>query len=599
MNSAPLRQAGRAALLALLCLACGPRRPHILLVTLDTTRADHLGCYGHRAAQTPVLDSLASAGSRFVEAFTPVPLTLPAHASMMTGLFPWEHGVRDNGLYRLDDASPVLAELLSKRGYWCAAVVGAYPLAAQYGLARGFAVYDDALRSASTPFDYPERPAFEVTTRALEILAARPEGSPVFLWVHYFDPHAPYANPRGSMTGYDVEIARVDGELGRLLRGLPAGAWAVVAVGDHGEGLGEHGEETHGDFLYRATLRVPLILRGSRWGQGVTRRDPASVVDVFSTILAAARVPIPANSGRDLSRIPATRPLAAETAHPLVRYGWPPLRSVEHGGWKLIQGERMELFHVASDPQERDDKSRVHPDTVAALLPLLPPLVEPGGTVPLGLHDREALTALGYFPEPGRAITPRDQLLRMLESGNELVQQKRWEAAREIFAAVIARDPGNLWARMGVGTCLASQGDLAAADSAFRSVLSAHPAYLPALQNLAMVRLMLGDDEEAERLHHAVLEIMPSDATSLEALAVCLRRQGKHAESLAAYRRLAAARPFDARVLRDMGSLLAYELSDRAEATALWKQALQLDPHLPQRREMEREMQRWSGQAAP
>lgn len=575
-------------------LGCGGR-PHILLVTLDTTRADHLGCYGRGVAHTPVLDSLAAAGVRFASAFTPVPLTLPAHASMMTGAYPWEHQVRDNGLYRLDETLPVVAELLAGAGYWCAAIIGAHPLAAQYGLSRGFRVYDDTVQPTASDFEYPERPAFEVTSRALAALDLRSRSDPAFLWVHYFDPHAPYGRPRGQLTGYDVEIARVDQELGRLLRGLPKGRWMIIAAGDHGEGLGDHGEDTHGDCLYGSTLRVPLIATGHGWSQGALRTDTVSLPDLFPTILSAAGVTPPPSSGRDL-RIPHTsRPIQAETIHPLVRYGWPPLRSVEHEGWKLIQGERIELYRTRTDPDELIDVSRDFPDTVAALRPFLPPIPAVGHISPLDSHDRQALAALGYFPDPGASITPREELLEAVERGNHLMQQKRWDDARAVFEQVMIRDPGNLWARMGVGTSLAASRNLAGADSVFRSLLAVHPAYLPALQNLAMIRLMLEDDEEAELLHTAVLEIMPADPTSLEALAVCLRRQGKHTESLAAYQRLAEVRPTDARILRDMGSLLAYELRDRDQAAALWRHALQMDPHLPQRREMEREMERWAG----
>ncbi len=580
-------------LVPLLCLVAGcGARPHILLITLDTTRADYLGCGGRAEASTPTLDSLASEGTRFTKAYTPVPLTLPAHASLFTGRFPWEHGVRDNGLYALGDSLPVLAALLSDAGYWCAAIIGAQPLRAQYGLARGFVVYDDAVGAARHAFDYPERPAFEVTERALAALSLRPKGHPVFLWVHYFDPHAPYAAPRGKMTGYDVEIARMDTQIGRLIRGLPEGRWLVVAVADHGEGLGEHGEQTHGDFLYRTTLHVPLIIAGSSWKRGVTVDTPVTLVDLFPTILKAAGVRPPPSSGVDLHRSIPSRPILAETLHPLVRYGWPPLRSVERGAWKLIQGERVELYRADADPREGRDESRAFPDTVAALLALVPPLGPFGQVMPLGPHDLEALAALGYFSDQA-SLAPREELLAMIDKGNKLAQERRFSEAVRWFEAVVRSDPGNLWARMGVGTCHAGMGNPAKADSVFRSVLDTHPSYLPALQNLAMVRLMAGDDAEAERLHSEVLALMPGDLASLEALAVCLRRQKKFEESLSVYERLATAKPYDAIVLRDMGSLLAYELNRREEAIRVWRRALALDPRLPQRREMEREMQRW------
>jgi arylsulfatase A-like enzyme len=301
-------------LTAVLFAVCArPPQFNVLLVTLDTTRADRLGCYGYTDAHTPALDSLAAQGVLFERAFTPAPVTLPAHASLLTGLVPPVHGVRDNGIYRLRDEAVTLAELLGDAGMVTAATVAAYVLASRFGLAQGFSHYDERLKGqlGKPAAFYVERPAEEVTDAALGWLEKRNDKKNFFLWVHYFDPHSPYVPPARFDSlcpgrPYDGEIAYMDSQLGRLLGALRSDGQyentLVVVVGDHGEALGEHGEPTHGIFLYNSTVRVPLIVKFPAGEHAGGRVDAnVSLVDIFPTVLERAGLSVPSGiQGRSL-----------------------------------------------------------------------------------------------------------------------------------------------------------------------------------------------------------------------------------------------------------------------------------------------------------
>src|SRR5712692_7602395 len=306
-----------AALLALLVVAgCrGERaagtpatRPNVLLVTIDTLRADHLGCYGHGGAATPTIDALAARGVRFVTAIAHVPLTGPSHASILTGRTPLGHGFRDNGGYVIPAEAKTAAEDFRQAGYRTAAFVSGFPLDRRFGFDRGFDAYDDHLPKGNDPrrTPYVERLADATTDAALRWLGSPvPAGAPAsfFLWVHYYDPHAPYEPPaaladRFRAAPYDGEIAFVDAQLARLLRGLEEkGALArtvVLVTADHGEALGEHGEDTHGLFVYDATLRVPWIMAGPGLPSGRVAGVVARGIDVLPTLLDYAGLPMPA-----------------------------------------------------------------------------------------------------------------------------------------------------------------------------------------------------------------------------------------------------------------------------------------------------------------
>lgn len=392
---------------------------NLLLITLDTTRADRLGCYGYATARTPVLDALAASGIVCDRALTVAPVTLPAHTSLFTGLYPAEHGVFTNGRGRLDDALPTLAEALEHEGYDTAAFVGSFVLNAKFGLGRGFATYDDDFAGEEPSPDAlgRQRNAESVIDAALDWLGVT-RSRPFFCWVHLFDPHAPYAAHADLFGGefadrpYDAEIAYVDRQIGRLVdflkaRGLESQTLIVVA-GDHGEGLGEHSALTHGMTLYDEALRVPLFFRQpGALHAGRRLAENISLVDVSPTILemlglaerwkVSGRSIAPALRGGPLAQLPCY----AATDEPYFISGWSPLRCLTEGGWKYIRSPRVELYDLASDPAESNNLAAREPartQTMEARLAEFESRLVARAAVSVHLSgaERRALASLGY-----------------------------------------------------------------------------------------------------------------------------------------------------------------------------------------------------------
>ena len=346
--------------------------PSILLITLDTTRADHLGPYGADNVETPALSRLADNGIVFEHAVATSPVTAPAHASLLTGLYPPRHGVRNNSTHYLPEEVPTLAELLSRAGYRTAAFVSTVILERRYGLDQGFEVYDDEIRSSAAGDERRmtvERPAGTTADRALSWLDALDGDGPFFLWVHFYDPHIPYSPPspweeRYPDRAYDAEIAYMDSQIGRLLQHPRAAADDVIvmAIGDHGESLGEHGEKTHGLLVYDSTLRVPWILRLPGGPTGVRIAAPISQVDLMPTIAELVKLDpdseVDALDGRSLVPLlrgghgSPERLLFAESEVPFFAYGWSRLRTVRQGAMKFIDAPVEELYDLGSDPGE-------------------------------------------------------------------------------------------------------------------------------------------------------------------------------------------------------------------------------------------------------
>src|SRR3954449_8003228 len=354
-----------------------PDRPNVLLVTIDTLRADHVGCYGYTNASTPTIDALAKRGVRFETAVAHVPLTGPSHASILTGQIPPGHGFRNNSGFTLSPQVKTAAEDFRQTGYRTAAFVSGFPLDRRFGFDRRFETYDDHLPKGNdrrrTP--YVERFADGTTDAALRWLAAEgPSARPApwFLWVHYYDPHAPYEPPadlaeRYREAPYDGEIAFVDRQLARLFQALDAGnetSRTIVAVtADHGESLGEHGEGTHGIFLYDATLRVPWIMAGPQIAAGRVSRTIARSIDVLPTLLDYAGLGQPSDvDGRSLR--PAgggvamsDAPSYAESLYPEMELGWAPLHAWRPAGFKFIKAPHPELYDLQNDPSEKSNRA--------------------------------------------------------------------------------------------------------------------------------------------------------------------------------------------------------------------------------------------------
>ena len=448
----------------------------VLLITLDTTRADHLGCYGAAADASPEIDALARRGVVFARAQSVSPITLPAHASLLTGQYPFRHGVRNNGMFALPDSAVPLAVVLAERGYRTAAFVSASVLARRYGLARGFEVYSDDLSKGSQAQRsmVPSRRGEVTVAEAVAWLEAQPPGVPFFCWVHLYDPHAPYDPPeafrsRFPTNPYRGEIAYADAMVGRLLAALDrlgvTGSTAVAVIGDHGEALGEHGEQTHALLLHQATLHVPWVLAAPGLPQGATVSSPVSGVDLMPTLLELVDVPPPrvpvdgtsllpllAGGGGD----PAGRPLYAETLLPWYQYGWSPLRSILRGRWELVAGAREELFDLRRDPRELADLRSREGERLRGLRDDLASLAgadrEPAARATLALSRSEAemLRSLGYLGSThGRRSQPADarDLIGAhvhLERARALAGAARWEDSERELDAMLAADPENV-----------------------------------------------------------------------------------------------------------------------------------------------------------
>jgi len=434
-SSSSASRLARVAAAALVLGACQvrttPRVTGVVIVTLDTTRADRLPAYGFGGVDTPALDSLARRGVVFERAMSVAPLTLPAHASLFTGVYPPRHGVRDNA-DALSAARPTLASLLRAHGFRTAASVGSIVLTADRGLGRGFDAYCDDIGRTSEGRLRAQRPGNEVMDDALAWLKTVGH-QPFFLWVHLYDVHQPYAPPEPYGTRYREmpylgEIAFADEQIGRLLRALDSHALtdrtAVVVAGDHGESLGDHGEEAHGLFIYESVLHVPLIVSAP----GIRPRRvaaPVSSVDLTPTVLELTGIEAGDMDGISLRRLliaggaASERSIYAESMFPR-RFGWSPLRAVRDGRFKFIDAPRPELYDLDADPEEQENLIAGRPAIAAALAAKLGPDTGVAHRAAIDPSVGQRLASLGYVAPAlaapphtsasGRADDPKDHV---------------------------------------------------------------------------------------------------------------------------------------------------------------------------------------------
>ncbi|MCP4589309.1 MAG: sulfatase-like hydrolase/transferase [bacterium] len=547
---------------------------NVLLVTLDTTRAGRLGCYGNSGIDTPVLDGLARRGVLFSNAVAPAPTTLPSHASILTGVYPVHHGARTNGMFRMGDAQHTLAEMLSPAGYATGAVVSAFVLDSRFGLAQGFGFYDDdvsAERGAS-PLGAEERRADRTTARAIAWLDQAREG-PFFLWVHYFDPHAVYQPPAAFAEQYpynlyDGEIAFVDQQLGRLLgemeqRGLLDETLVVVA-GDHGEGLGEHDEHTHGYLVYDVTQRVPLIMNcGRRWGEGVHVSRRVSLVDIVPTVLSLLGIGAPGGlDGLDLTQpAPADRRVYVETYHGFMENGWAALLGVYEGDHKYIHGPHPELFDLADDPFEHRNLVAAEADRVEHLVSKLTDLFgaevvsdqAPRPTSTLSPDELAKLESLGYAFS-GASETSA--------GGPRPDPRERIDLVNRIFEIVCFYQPRGLHDR---------------AIELLEELTREYPEAYPAHYNLGSAYVQAGRLADAVDAYERCVTLRPRAAEALYNLATTLIGQGEHSEAEVQLRRLLSGFPNHFEGHYDLAHLLAGQHRFSAAADQI-KLAFELDP---------------------
>ena len=616
-----------------------PGRPDVVLVTIDTLRADHVGCYGHPGAVTPVLDGLAARGVRFATAVAHVPLTGPSHASILTGRTPLGHGLRDNGGFALPAQATSLAEDFRKAGYRTAAFVSGFPLDRRFGFDRGFDSYDDHLPRGNdrrrTP--YVERTADRTTEAVLRWMDGSAAGAaPFFLWVHYYDPHAPYEPPaelgaRFPDSPYDGEIAFVDAQLGRLLRRVeerPART-IVLVTADHGESLGQHGEDTHGLFVYDSTLRVPWVMAGPGLPKGRVAGVVARGIDVAPTLMDYAGLPARADvegrslraaaDGKDLADAPAY----AESLFPQLQYGWAPLHAWRTARFKLIEAPRPELYDLGADGGETRDRARDEPGRVAEMRSRLGEAMSaktPNAARAVDAETAERLAALGYVgsaprPAPGAASGARDpkdgvQLVVRLNRGMATARTEPATAIREL-TAVLLEDPTMLVARRTRAVAYAAAGrhDLAIADlrrlekeghlspedsivlgdnlrfagrtgeaiRVLEQTARENPRFAQAELSLAEVFIKEGKNAEAVRTFERVLGLVPDHIEALRGLGDLALLEGRTDAAAARYGRILEVDPADAGAMTKLG-VVRMRSGRVEEATALFRKAIDREP---------------------
>jgi arylsulfatase A-like enzyme/Tfp pilus assembly protein PilF len=550
---------------------------NILIVTLDTTRADRLGAYGYAAGHTPNFDSLAAGGTLFENAYTSCPLTLPAHATLFTGLQPIEHGLRTNGKHRLPDDIPTLAALLAEQGYRTGAFVAAFVLNRKFGLDRGFAAYDDSLEGALEQ-EVPEplsryRPANVVVDHALAWLEKETRGEatanestaasrppPFFAWVHLYDAHIPYHaheeladTPLAGQKSYDAEIAFADRQVGRLLAFLDQKGLRrqtlVVVVGDHGEGLNDHGDIEHGHLLNEEALHVPLVAAlPGRIDAGRRVAAVVSVRDLPPTVLAVAGIDGVLGAGRSLAPALAGEPLSsqpsyAETEFPFESFGWSPLRSLTTERWKYVKTTRAELYDRERDRGELYNLSSALPqetERMAAELETVIAQLKPreAAAVALDADERSRLEALGYVSAGGKSAEAKGPLpdikdmlpVKHLESELRIGAHKgvlEPERILEMAEELVRRSPETIGFRHRRAAALLDNNRLDEAVTAFNDVLQRDPEFAIAHLNLGRAYVRQNKREQAAARFREALRLEPELAEAHVSLGDLLADRGE------------------------------------------------------------------------
>lgn len=620
------------------CKAGAPRPP-VILISIDTLRADHLPDYGYAGVETPALSALRKDSILYENAYSHVPLTLPSHASLLTGLLPYENGVRDNIGFRLSPSHKSLATVLKAAGYATGGAVSTYLLRGETGISAGFDFYDDHFDADSV-----ERPGGKAEEALEKWISSQPaSGAPVFAFLHLYEPHTPYAPPepyrtRYAKSPYDGEIATADAIVGRFLdflrrRKLYDDAMVIV-LSDHGEGLNDHGEEEHSVFLYREDIRVPLYLKLPRArSAGVKVAAPVALTDVFPTVTAVLRLAEPGSPGRIDLRHAGERPSDAdrqiygETLYPQLHLGWSGLSSLIDSHHHYIEAPRAELYDVVEDPAEKTDLAPGLPPAFRsmriALQKLDRPLAAPDATSP---EELKKLGSLGYVSIAGPAVDaknlpdPKDRIasLRVYRRLFDRFFAKRYDEAAAAARELLASEPKILSAYLmlaesldhlgksaeaertleegiaragqsGVGEEISEayeqlaalrsrRGDRAGTERLLREALARNLATPRLKKNLAKLLAQSGRTDESLALLDA--ESAAPDAETLDATGVSLAEAGRLQEARAAFLRGLQADPANENLLAHLGTLSMRE-KDPAQARDWFEKALQKNPKLP------------------
>ena len=516
----------------------GVEKPNVILVTLDTTRADHLACYGYSGVKTPALDALAGRGVLFEQCASSSPLTLPSHSTIMTGMYPTYHGVRLNGNTALSEEQTTIAEMLAGRGYECGAFIGAFVLDGRWGLKQGFQHYDDSFdlkKYKHLDLGGVQKPGNEITDAALAWLDGRKD-KPFFAWVHYYDPHTPYEPPEpffseyntGIAGRYDGEIAFMDSQIGRLESWLEANGLVkrtvIILIGDHGEGLGSHGEGTHGYFIYDYAVHVPfLVVTPFKGLKGVRVSAQVRAADVLPTVmeLAGAAGTVDVN-GRSLVPVmfdpkeADLGPAYSESMAPNLQFGWAPLRALRTARFKFIDAPRPEFYDLTKDTAEESDVQNRYPDQALAMKKDLDRLVlETGRGAPvpqaanLDKETVERLAALGYIGAPiaskkagekgtSAPADPKDKLVifESIQRAGEMIMQDKYAQAAELLEKSLKEEPNIPQALLLLATSYVELGKREEAKVRLDLILKDNPESVQALISLANILLAEQKNED-------------------------------------------------------------------------------------------------------
>ena len=581
---------------------------NVLLITIDTLRADAVGAYGHKAAATPWLDRLAAGGIRFATAHASTVVTLPSHANILSGVYPFRHGVRENAGFRFPPDVATMATLLKARGYRTAAFVSAFPLDARFGLTRGFDRYDDrfAKTETHTAFRVPERRGTDTVAAALAWMQKEGGPSPWFVWVHLYEPHFPYQPPepyasRFASAPYLGEVSAADAALGPLLQPLVEGRaerpTLVIATGDHGEALGEHGEMTHGLFAYEGTLRVPLIIYQPRLLAPRVVDEPVRHVDILPTVLDALGAPIPsALDGRSLLGAAAGSPGTPDVTYfeslsASINRGWAPLYGIVRGPLKYVDLPIPELYDLASDPSESHDLSASRPADVRELQHLLAQLRagdRRAGPVRESAGTREQLRSLGYITGTAAAkerYTEADDPKRLIHIDraidNVVSRYQRGDLRGAIAAAehVVGERPDMPLSLVHLAFLYNEAGEHSRAASAITRGLALNPAADDVAALAGAYLTEAGRHDEAIRQLTPYVRRSDADVDVLIAYGVALASAGRKPEALEAFERARAADPGNGLPLADAATVYLMA-GERDRAAAAFNQALAIDPAL-------------------
>jgi len=517
----------------------------VILISVDTLRSDHLPAYGYRGVETPHIDALRRDSILFSRAYSHCPMTLPSHASILTGLLPTEHGVRNNIGYRLDgNTHATLAATLASHGYATGAAVSSYVLRSETGIAAGFEDYDDSIPvAAAGAVSEHQRSGFEtlgIATHWIEGHVSRP----FFFFFHIYEPHAPYAPPEPFLSRYrnapyDGEIATADVIVGRFIDRLKQlnlyDRALIVMLSDHGEGLYDHGEDQHGILLYRETLQVPLMIKLPRSDRkNTTVERPVQLSDVFPTVLETAGVQ---KSDRSLLASAASKPIYSETLYPRIHLGWNELRSLIDDRNHYIDGPKPELYDLVSDPAEKKDRAGEDRRTGARMREQIATF--PAAIAPIERVDPEEaakLAALGYVGSPqnrtGPLPNPRDMIgsIGEIKAAFALASQHRNDDAVRAFRTLLEKNPALQDVSSKLGETLVESGRYEEAIEAYKTAIAQSARFSPDLV-LGLGFALLKEDKPEEAIAHAALAVPMNPREAHELMARAMLQQQRYGDA--------------------------------------------------------------------